>query len=116
MNGSLSAFASQRESKPGKLNPVLFWGLVLRLAQKVFDSLAVFLGVIADEMNFGRTAQLDSLGEFVANVSDRRAKTAERSLLLRFAAHHADENARVLEVRCHSNLGDGDQALNPRIF
>ena len=67
-------------------------------------------------MNFGRAAQLDPLGEFVANIADRGEEAPDRALLLGFAAHHADEYARVLQVGRHANLGDRDQPLDPRVF
>ena len=67
-------------------------------------------------MNFGRAAQLDPLGQFVANVADRREEPPDRALLLGFVAHHADENARVLQVGRHAHLGDRDQPLDPRVF
>ena len=67
-------------------------------------------------MNFGRAAQLDPLGKFVANVTDRREEPPDRALLLGLAAHHADEHARVLQVGRHANLGDRDQPLDPRVF
>src|SRR5277367_415311 len=89
---------------------------ILCFLQKLVDSLAVFLGVIENEMNFGSAAQLDSLGQLVANVTDCREETCEGILLLGFASYHADEYTRVLEVGCHANFGDRDKPLDARVL
>src|SRR5713101_8368692 len=86
------------------------------LAQKLFDPLAVLLGMIEDEMDFGRTAELDAFGQLVANVADSCCEPSDRTLLLGLISHHADEHARVLEIRRDADFGDGDERGNARVF
>ena len=42
---------------------------LLCLPQQVFDALAVFLGVVEDEVDLGRAAQLDSFRQLVPDVA-----------------------------------------------
>src|SRR6266853_5929203 len=86
------------------------------LAQKLLDPLAVFLGVIEDEMDFRSAAKLDTLGQFVANVADGCREAPDCALLFGLVSHHADEDARVLEVGRDADLGDGDEGCNARVF
>src|SRR5712691_3885582 len=86
------------------------------LAQKLFDPLAVLLGVIEDEMDFGRTAELDAFGQLVANVADSCCEPSDRTLLLGLISHHTDEDSRVLKVGRDANFGDGDEGGNPWVF
>src|SRR5258708_6501368 len=67
-------------------------------------------------MNFWSPPQLQPLGQLVANVADGRKKSEKGAFLLGFAAHDADEYARVFHVRRHATLGNGDQAFDARVF
>lgn len=52
----------------------------------------------------------------MANITDCRKESPDRALLLRFAAHYADKNTRVFQVRRDANFGDRDQPFDPRVF
>src|SRR6266403_1950533 len=52
------------------------------LPQKLFDPLAVFLGMIEREMNFRCAAQLNAFRQLMANVSDGCRESSDRALLL----------------------------------
>ena len=67
-------------------------------------------------MNLRRAAQLDPLGQFVADVADRRGKPSDRALLLGLGAHDADVYARLLQVGRHAHFGDRDQAVDARVL
>src|ERR1700694_150048 len=86
------------------------------LAQKVFDPLAVLLGVVESEMDFRCAAKLDAFGQLVANVADGCREATDRGLLLGLVSHHADEDARMLEVRRDADFGDGDEGGDARVF
>src|SRR3984893_5043290 len=86
------------------------------LAQKIFDSLAVLLGVVESEMDFRCAAKLDAFGQLVANVADGCREATDRGLLLGLVSHHADEDARMLEVRRDADFGDGDEGGDARVF
>src|ERR1700730_16685535 len=86
------------------------------LPQKLLDPLAVFLGVIEDEMDFRGAAKLDTLGQFMADVADGCREPPDRTLLLGLISHHTDEHARVLEVWRDAHFGDGDEGGDPRVF
>src|SRR5260370_39569083 len=79
------------------------------LAKKLFDPLAVLLGVIEDEMDFRCAAKLDAFGQFVADVTDASPETPDRALLLGLVSHHADEHARALYIRRDADFEDGAQ-------
>src|ERR1700680_386768 len=86
------------------------------LPQKLFDPLAVLLGVIEDEMDFRGAAKLNAFGQFVTNVSDGCREPPDRALLLGLVSDHTDEHARVLEVWRDADFGDGDEGSDARVF
>src|SRR5271169_5888790 len=97
-------------------NPRDSGGRLLRLHQKLVDSLGIFLGVIEDKMNVRRAAELDALGQLVANVTDGCGESPNRVFLFGFVSHHAHEHARMFEVGRHADLGNCDEAHDPWIF
>src|SRR5882762_10058217 len=86
------------------------------LPQKLFDPLAILLGVIEDEMDFRGAAKLNAFGQFVANVADGCREPPDRALLFGLISHHTDEHARVLEVWRDADFGDGDERSDARIL